>query len=458
MANFEDTLARMHFLMGYKAPINESKTGVEYSAEGADGKRYGIIKEGTKFYIKYSDKSAPNIAESYNYINGIMAKKENEFNSYNAAEKHLETKLISLNEAYNAKMKTSSFEYNKTEKVFTNLTEAARTELNRMHQILENSMNIGKDNVGLPEAPKTAKFNAEIGKPFDNTAKAELDKDMKKTAADPKAQGEPFDKEEKCCDVDMQGDKGPKCLKKCDGSEPAKFVPKGAVAAKKPAGGLKPVKMNEDVSVDPTEDDNLLGFEDETEPTDVDVSDFDTEEVSDESLNDMFADDETLPSDDEVEMPEDDENVADDENVYDIDVEDDNFDDQYQDMPMESKRSLKRIVEGVCKNLKSEMKKQALTESLENQIDSLVKEEVTKLNAFGKHPGYRKKPMTMPSNKEVLKWGTRSWDDDSVKSDEPFGKKIGSSFPFDKKVDIDKKVSVLTDQVLKSIKENLKKK
>ena len=76
-----------------------------------------------------------------------------------------------------------------------------------------------------------------------------------------------------------------------------------------------------------------------------------------------------------------------------------------------------------------------------------VKEEVTKLNVFGKHPGYRKKPMTHPDNDEVAPNGARDWNDDSAKSQEPFGKQIGSSAPY-----TDKVVNILTDMVFNSVK------
>ena len=76
-----------------------------------------------------------------------------------------------------------------------------------------------------------------------------------------------------------------------------------------------------------------------------------------------------------------------------------------------------------------------------------VKEEVTKLNVFGKHPGYRKKPMTHPDNVEVAPNGARDWNDDSTKTQEPFGKQIGSSAPY-----TDKVVNMLTDMVFNSVK------
>jgi len=76
-----------------------------------------------------------------------------------------------------------------------------------------------------------------------------------------------------------------------------------------------------------------------------------------------------------------------------------------------------------------------------------VKEEVTKLNVFGKHPGYRKKPMTHPDNVEVAPNGAKDWNDDSAKTQEPFGKQIGSSAPY-----TDKVVNMLTDMVFNSVK------
>jgi hypothetical protein len=60
--------------------------------------------------------------------------------------------------------------------------------------------------------------------------------------------------------------------------------------------------------------------------------------------------------------------------------------------------------------------------------------EVT-LNDFGKHPAYRKKPMTLPQTGDDSKWG-RDWNDDSVKSEKPFGSQIGHGGDlFNQKVD-----------------------
>jgi hypothetical protein len=76
-------------------------------------------------------------------------------------------------------------------------------------------------------------------------------------------------------------------------------------------------------------------------------------------------------------------------------------------------------------------------ETLKEAIDRIVAEEVQKLDAWGKHPRYRKQPMSTPANKEVLA-GTaeKDWNDDSAKGEQPYGQKIGNSDPFEKVVDL----------------------
>ena len=75
-----------------------------------------------------------------------------------------------------------------------------------------------------------------------------------------------------------------------------------------------------------------------------------------------------------------------------------------------------------------------------------LNEEGTKLNVFGKHPGYRKKPMNLPSTGEDKnQWG-KDWNDDSVYSEQPFGEKIGTSAPFEEIV------KTTVDSIVESIK------
>lgn len=460
MVKFDEQLSRMQYLMGYKMPVNENKNGVEHSIVAADGKRYGIIKEGTKYYIKVSDVNKENIAESYEYINGILAKKENEYKSYNDATKHLELKVMSLNESHGGNVKASIFDSKCSEKVFSTLTEEARKELNRMHQIFETANTIGKNNTGNPEAPKTASFSEKIGKPFEETAKAELDKDLKSTANSPEKQGEPFEKEEKVTNTDMESDKNPKCSDcSCKDYEDAKYVPEGSVANKKPSGG-KIVKVNENTDLGDNvinEDDEIVGIDNENILNDDELSGFISDDGSMYGDNIDFDDEYTLDSD---ELGLNDNNEQHVGGFSNNNVSDDEFSDSIdgevypeEEMAMESKLSLKRIVEGVCDEIMRKNKKHVVKESFTDKLTRLIKEEMTNLGVWGKHPGYRKKPMTTPSNNEVIKTkGDKDWNDDSVKGEKPFGQKIGSSAPYDEVV------NMLTDAVMKNITESLKKK
>jgi hypothetical protein len=54
-----------------------------------------------------------------------------------------------------------------------------------------------------------------------------------------------------------------------------------------------------------------------------------------------------------------------------------------------------------------------------------------RLNYFGKHPAYRKSPMTLPTSQHQEKPGYYDMNDDSVRSEQPYGEKIGSSAPFE---------------------------
>ena len=65
--------------------------------------------------------------------------------------------------------------------------------------------------------------------------------------------------------------------------------------------------------------------------------------------------------------------------------------------------------------------------------------------------GYRKKPFTLPQTGEDKFQVNRDWNDESVYSEEPFGKGKGDSTPFDELV------GQITDSVMKQINEGKKK-
>jgi hypothetical protein len=87
---------------------------------------------------------------------------------------------------------------------------------------------------------------------------------------------------------------------------------------------------------------------------------------------------------------------------------------------------------------------------MDDMFDSVkprkLNEEGTKLNVFGKHPGYRKKLMSLPQTGSDKEGSVRDWNDDSVYSEEPYGTQIGSSAPYE---DI---INASVDAIMESIK------
>ena len=86
---------------------------------------------------------------------------------------------------------------------------------------------------------------------------------------------------------------------------------------------------------------------------------------------------------------------------------------------------------------------------VESVVNDILNED--ELHVFGDHPGYRKKPMTLPQTGEDKFQVNRDWNDESVHSEEPFGKGKGDSTPFDQLV------AQITDSVMKQINEDKKK-
>ena len=137
---------RMKQLMNYG--LNESKktpySGVEYSKVAADGKLYGIVREGTKFYIKVSSKKDNVLAENFEYIGGFRNRKDNEYTSFASAQKNFDFKLRSLAEAYgNGKnIVVESWNPDRQEELSVEATDKMKKEISRERQIMENAMRI----------------------------------------------------------------------------------------------------------------------------------------------------------------------------------------------------------------------------------------------------------------------------------------------------------------------------
>jgi hypothetical protein len=91
---------RMIELMGIK-PINEnhSKSVVELTKIGPDGRAYAIVRENHECYIKVSEKTSQLVAEDFKYIGGLQNKKSEAYPSYAKAIKHLNLRFNSLSES-----------------------------------------------------------------------------------------------------------------------------------------------------------------------------------------------------------------------------------------------------------------------------------------------------------------------------------------------------------------------
>ncbi len=140
-----------------------------------------------------------------------------------------------------------------------------------------------------------------------------------------------------------------------------------------------------------------------------------------ESINEMFGGDD---EDDDEEEGED--NSFD---QFDRDYNDAKFDDAVDKLEEAKAAKMNSIVESVVNDILNE----------------------DELHVFGDHPGYRKKPMTLPQTGEDKFQVNRDWNDESVHSEEPFGKGKGDSTPFDILV------AQITDSVMKQINEDKKK-
>ena len=270
MANYYDEqISHMKHLMDYGMK-NESKKSQNSSVlnqkEGADGMVYGIVSEGTKYYIKSCPKGKENLTESFDYVGGFLNKKNCEYSSFANAVKDMDMKLMGLNEDYGKHMPIN--EMKRTADFMDESMVEMQEDIARHRQILENidviyqnkKGGIGDKNTGVPEAPKTQEFNTKVGDPFEDPAKYEANRDNKETAKDHERQGGPFKEDGGVDSKDMENaDNLPTQDSNTPGdtyTKKAEYVPDNAVAAMNPSGGevTRVKKINE--SLEETDEEN----------------------------------------------------------------------------------------------------------------------------------------------------------------------------------------------------------
>ena len=143
--NTNEQLSRMKSLMNYglKTESKQAYSSVEYQKVGADGNVYGIVREGTKYYIKSAPNKQNRIKEDFSYLGGFRNRKENEYGSFSNAQKQFDLKMMSLKEANNkADFNISSWNLDKKENVVVEASEKMQKEILRERQIMKNAMAI----------------------------------------------------------------------------------------------------------------------------------------------------------------------------------------------------------------------------------------------------------------------------------------------------------------------------
>ena len=187
--NVNETLDRMKALMGYGLQTESKKTpysSVENKKLGADGKVYGIVREGLNYFIKVAPNKANLVKEDFNYIGGFRNRKDYQYHSFADCQKNFDMKMMSLKEAANRNdIDTSSWNLDKKEEVVIEATEKMKNEILRERQIMKNAVLINEKKAVCCDAPGCPKDNIKSEKPSTGNAedavdheKAELPKEM----------------------------------------------------------------------------------------------------------------------------------------------------------------------------------------------------------------------------------------------------------------------------------------
>lgn len=460
--NTKEQLNRMIYMMNYGNVKEENKpySTVEYTHIGADGKMYGLVREGTKYYIKSSEKKDSNeyLKEDFNYIGGFANKFRHEYSSFNNGLKQMDMFLRELNEECGKTAGTiETWSNEKNSYISTPMSESMKKEISRQKQIMENAGNIRKvgninedvttfekNNIkNVPnEAPKTGTteegevFTDKVVEPKD-TLGVNSNKDYtKKPNANGNEAGDstPFTEKAKKMNCNenentpFDDEVCPKCGKKnctCESEEK---------------------DLSEDFKIDDTQDDDLVNDNepDEAPFTDAEIDDIDSTDNAEESEPEEFT---STDDDDKMSKIESllqqvvdkldaiesaanhessEEELYGDEDTEDDDTTDDDADfgdsaDTDNDEPFKESVDAKSVLEA-------------------------------RLNDFGKHPRYQKEPIDGITMSDDKKEGQYDMADDSVKSDKPYGTEIGDGNPYT----INPKL--LRDSIAEAVTKVLKKK
>lgn len=500
-----NTLDRMKSLMNYGL-TNESKanpySAIEYQKLGADGKMYGIVREGTKYYIKVADNKPNLVTEDYNYIGGFRNRGENAYEGFAKAQKDFELKMMAIKESVdNRDYKVETWDFDKKENVVVEGTEKMRKEILRERQIMSNVNSIVENKAvecpGAPFCVKAPEEQAATQKPNMNKGEEHKQGDAKKAVEGKKANLKNTDlkeSEEVLGWHDSNGDpKNDHYMDKSHGTEIGDGAP----------FDVEPNTNNDEMENGVVEEGEVMHTSQNQNSPEVGTSErgddapFDDEKGKqiDEAIDDMEIDDEEVEGGDDEGFEDDMDVDVDGEGDVDVDVEDDGLgddveiDDEIDDEP-EEEDGIDNVyadnIEGRLNSLEDLMGKIAAALGVDDEVDAENYEdddlfddeeedfdddedfedddfedeedidiqeegrkgvriiesrgfkkamrrinEENRLNDFGKHPAYQKKVMTYPTPNQEEMPDYYDMNDDSVKSEKPYGLKIGSSAPFE---------------------------
>lgn len=509
--NFTQETSRMLELMKYGINENASKSSaprVEYSVKAADGLTYGIVNEGTKFYIKVAPKKDTQIVnEDFDYIGGERNKKQNEYKSYSLASKNLELKLMQINESHKAnKVIIESVKKEPAADWQINETKEMRNAINRMNQISHNVAMILEDkkdikaygekvgNLDTNWTDNDTKPNTYKEEPVGKTHVAKDEdwtnddenpsKEVKKTndkigsscTSDTAKKTTGFTEKPKMPDTLKEGKRVIKLTEEqvlawnrsnddymdkshgteigssapfddnvcCKTSNQCKDSSETVCEAEGPVHNsdttLYPNGSTGDVSHNGDPFKEGKGSKAEADNGVIAESEFDDDEIAGfDGLDDEY--------DDDVPFPE-----VEDEDEYEIELDDDDAThflkrNDLGDSLLNREMSNEKTDMGQALNNINNAYSTAYDDMDSEGMFDDEEEELyeNELHDFGKHPAYRKSPFSLPANREVAPNGARDWNDDSVEGELPYGKKIGSSAPYEKAV------QVITDSIMESL-------
>lgn len=477
--SIQNEISRIKELMNYGSKTENKhliQNSLEHANRGADGKTYGIVREGNKYYIKYIPKSGVSVlAENFEYIGGITEKKRYMYDSFGMALKQFDLKMKELRESYcpNAQpMLIESLDPRRKEYVIAEGTEEMRKEIARQRQIMLNAQIIqegkysGSCKNGCGDATKK-------GAPFGSKEKdkgyTEADENPYNKDGEPKKMNE---------GEVLAWNDNPDYMDKSKGTEIGDGAPFDKCPKSETKTDMEHGTTNESCQKEEDEKEDIK--EEMKEPAPNEVNNWDKGLPSEAGTGDVKTEDgapfnkkvneSIFETDDELDSATNDlgsDAPIDDVATQDLDTELDNsVEDEGEDFESMLQQILTKLDSLEAKVTDSQFGDDELYDdgtegSIEgNEADSDVapelgddmgtpednlddmheerqlKEEKTELDDFGKHPAYQKEPFEYPNPNHQEKEGYHDWNDDSVEGAKPYGQSIGDGSPFNQDVEV----------------------